>query len=148
MLPSVSFMYTSQPTPGIAFFGTTTIPPAHTVQVPGGRQALARSELVMIEVGAARGEIPRPNLVGAILLKARAVETGRPAVHRGDLALLLSLVTEPERLGASLSRSEERWIRRRDEMSDLAERADRRHGHRIVSVGRIHLTQVDLLQKC
>ena len=72
----------------------------------------------MIEVGAAHGEIPRPNLVGAILLKARAVEAGRPAVHRGDLALLLSLVSEPERLAASLSRSEERWIRRRDDMSD------------------------------
>ncbi len=51
-----------------------TIPPAHTVEVPAGTQALHRTEVVQIEVGEVRGSVPRPNLLGAILLKARSVD--------------------------------------------------------------------------
>jgi hypothetical protein len=96
----------------------TTVPPSHTVGVPGGRQALARTERIAVRVGGRRGELPRPDLPGAILLKARAVAMGRSAVHRVDLALLLSLVDDPDRVATGLSRREVSWIRRRREMDD------------------------------
>src|SRR5438876_5901395 len=51
-----------------------TVPPAHTVQVPGGTQALRRTELVSVRLGRRRGTLPRPNLLGAILVKTRAVD--------------------------------------------------------------------------
>jgi hypothetical protein len=51
-----------------------TIPPAHTLQVPGGTQALHRSELVDITIATRAGLVPRPNLLAAIVLKARAVD--------------------------------------------------------------------------
>jgi hypothetical protein len=50
-----------------------TIPPARTVSVPGGTQALHRTELIDVVLGEQVGQIPRPNLLGAILIKARAV---------------------------------------------------------------------------
>jgi hypothetical protein len=96
----------------------TTIPPAHTVAVPGGRQALARSESVTIELDGMEGDLPRPDLLGAILLKARAVDLGRAAVHRGDLALLLSLVEDPDHLATALRGGEAAWLRERAEMED------------------------------
>ncbi|HEY8807229.1 MAG TPA: hypothetical protein VIN70_06565 [Candidatus Limnocylindria bacterium] len=99
----------------------TTIPPAHTVEVPAGTQALHRSELVQIEAGAVRGSVPRPNLLGAILLKARAVDVDdAPDAQRSDLALLFSLVGDPDLLVAELRGSERSWIARRREMDDLA----------------------------
>jgi hypothetical protein len=57
----------------------TTIPPLRTVSIPGGRQALART----------------------------------------DLALLLSLIDEPDEMKGLLSITERRWLRRRSEMDDL-----------------------------
>ena len=80
-----------------------TIPPLHTVEVPGGRQALQRSEWVDVEVDGRRGRLPRPNHLGAILLKARAVgKDDAPANQRSDLALLLSLVDDPDGMAADL----------------------------------------------
>jgi hypothetical protein len=97
-----------------------TVPPAHTVEVPGGTQALHRSEWVEIEVGAVRGSVPRPNLLGAILLKARAVDVDdAPENQRGDLALLLSLVPDPDPMVKELKGHERSWIARRREMDDL-----------------------------
>src|SRR5438309_10813344 len=66
------------------------------------------------------GTIPRPELVGAILLKARAVEVDdAPTSQRSDLALLLSLVDEPDQARAVITPTERRWLRRRSEMDDL-----------------------------
>jgi len=97
----------------------TTIPPAHTVEVPGGTQALHRSERVAIEVGDVRGSVPRPNLLGAILLKVRAVDVDdAPENQRSDLALLLSLVPDPDALVSKLQGSERSWIARSREMDD------------------------------
>jgi hypothetical protein len=95
----------------------TTVAPAHTVQVPGGRQALARTEQVEVELGDLRGTIPRPNLLGAILIKARAVEvSAAKSAQRSDLALLLSFVDEPEALVGDLVGAEASWLRRRSEL--------------------------------
>ncbi|MBI3521767.1 MAG: hypothetical protein HY071_01550 [Chloroflexi bacterium] len=97
----------------------TTIPPAHTVEVPGGSQALRRSERVEIELGAIRGPVPRPNLLGAIPVKARAVDVDDvPENQRSDLALLLSFATDPEVLSSELEGNERSWIARRIEMDD------------------------------
>jgi hypothetical protein len=97
----------------------TTIPPAHTVEVPGGPQALDRTEWVDIEVDGIRGALPRPNLLGAILIKARAVEVDDvPDNQLSDVALLLSLVEDPEEMRGALRGEERSWLRRRSEMDD------------------------------
>jgi hypothetical protein len=97
----------------------TTIPPAHTVEVPGGTQALHRTERVEIEAGDVRGLVPRPSLLGAILLKARAVDVDdAPENQRSDLALLLSLVPDPDAVANDLERAERSWVARRREMDD------------------------------
>ncbi len=94
-----------------------TIPPAHTVEVPGGTQALRRTELVDVRLGRRRGRLPRPDLLGAILLKCRAVDVDdAPENQRADLALLLSFVGEPEQLAGRLVGRERSWLRRRREI--------------------------------
>jgi hypothetical protein len=95
-----------------------TVPPAHTVQVPGGTQALRRTELVSVRLGRRRGTLPRPNLLGAILVKTRAVDIDDvPANQRLDLALLLSFVDDADALAAELRGRERSWLSRRLEMN-------------------------------
>ncbi len=102
----------------------TTIPPARTVRVPGGSQALARTELVDLSLENQVAKIPRPNLLGAILLKARAVDVDdRPDHQRQDLAFLLSMVADPRALSRDLKPSERGWLRRRTELLDSGNRA-------------------------
>ena len=80
-----------------------TVPPAYTVEVPGGTQALRRSERVDVRHGRREGQLPRPNLLGAILVKARAVDiSDAPDDQRSDLALLLSFVEDRRVTGADL----------------------------------------------
>jgi len=99
----------------------TTVPPLHTVEVPGGRQALDRAEWVEVEVAGRRGRLPRPNLLGAILLKCRAIDIDdAPDNQRRDLALLLSLVDDPDVLVLSFQGHERAWLRSRAEMRDEA----------------------------
>ena len=50
----------------------TTVPPARTIQVPGSRQALDRSQLVNVRVRESEGVVRRPSLVGAFVAKAAA----------------------------------------------------------------------------
>ena len=96
-----------------------TIGRLHTVQVPGGTQALNRTHVQEVRIGRRRGRIPVPSLLGAILLKARAVGVDDvPENQRIDLALLLSLVGEIAPLREELRRTEKSWLRRRGEMGD------------------------------
>ena len=82
----------------------TTTPPGRTIQVPGGTQALARTELLPVECAGAQGHIPRPSLLGAIICKAAAVPVHRDRqIQLGDLALLLSLIADPPALALQLS---------------------------------------------
>jgi hypothetical protein len=96
-----------------------TLSPARTVAIPGGTQALRRTWLVDIKRKARTGRIPCPDLLGAILLKARAVEVDDvPASQLSDLAFLLSLVEDPRKLVGQFQGKERSWLRRRKELSD------------------------------
>lgn len=96
-----------------------TVGKLHTVQVPGGTQALHRTGLQDVRIGRRRGGIPVPSLLGAILLKARAVRVDdAPDNQRIDLAVLLSLVGDVEQIQRELQAREKTWLRRRAEMGD------------------------------
>jgi len=96
-----------------------TVGKLHTVQVPGGTQGLRRTQVQDVRIGARRGVIPVPNLLGAILLKARAVAVDDvPENQRLDLALLLSLVGDVDQIRKDIWPSEKTWLRRRAEMGD------------------------------
>jgi hypothetical protein len=85
-----------------------------TIQIPGGSQALKRTELVELRVA---GEKPvllrRPTLIGAILLKARALPVhSQPEDQRHDLVSLLALLDDPGAAREELSGTERGWLRR------------------------------------
>ncbi|MBT8211750.1 MAG: hypothetical protein KJN71_01260 [Acidimicrobiia bacterium] len=97
----------------------TTTPPGHTLQVPGGTQALDRTELVPVRVGDKTGLVPRPSLLGAIVGKAVAVGVDDvPDAQRQDLALLLSLVDDPLEMASHLSAKDVQRLRARAEFAD------------------------------
>ena len=52
---------------------TATVHGQRTVRVPGGSQALARSEEIVVRSRDTRGTLPRPDLLGALLVKIRAI---------------------------------------------------------------------------
>lgn len=102
----------------------TTTPPGRTVQVPGGTQALERTELVPVAFGDRSGLVPRPSLLSAIVGKAVAVDVDDvPEAQRLDLALLLSLVEDPLAAAAQLTRKDRQRLRARSEMADADQRA-------------------------
>lgn len=96
----------------------TTIKPARTISVPGSTQALRRSELMSVTINGREGRIPRPNLLGAILVKARAVDVDDvPESQLQDLAFLLSLVSDPHEIQEGITSTERGWLRRRTELA-------------------------------
>jgi len=115
-----------------------TIPPARTIRVPGGSQALRRTRRVLATLERETVELPCPSLVGGILLKARAVEVGEdPDKHRRDLAFLLSAVTDPRAEREDMKATERGWLRRRGELLDLSHPAWR--GVKAAEDGRLAL---------
>ncbi len=83
-----------------------------TIQIPGGTQALERIEVVEIVVGGVSAQVRRPTLLGALLLKARALPVhSRPEDQREDLITLLALVKDPDAMGRSLTQAERGWLR-------------------------------------
>jgi hypothetical protein len=94
-----------------------TIGKLKTVQVSGGSQALSRTEVVLIRIaGSPPVAMRRPTLLGAILIKARAVtkrRKGKFHSDRQDLIRLLSYVEDPRALahGEQLKSTERRWLR-------------------------------------
>ena len=90
------------------------------VGIPGGSQALARSETVLVRIGERSFELSRPSLLGAILIKARSLMVhSDPASQREDLLRLLSLVDEPRELATELRGTERGWLRRAEQRLDL-----------------------------
>lgn len=87
-------------------YGTVT-----TFSAPGGTQALARTETVEVEIDSRRFRLRRPSLLGAVLMKARALPGHKDLdAQRADLVLLLSLIDDPRELAAEISRAERRWL--------------------------------------
>jgi hypothetical protein len=87
-----------------------------TIQVPGGTQALFRTEVVRVSLdGGPPVELRRPSLLGAILIKARAVGAQRDKLDsdRQDLIRLLSFVDDPRAIAAAgqLRDTEKGWLR-------------------------------------
>jgi len=88
-----------------------------TFQTPGGTQALRRAEVVMVSLdGQEAIAVRRPSLLGAILIKARALAAERKDKFdsdRQDLVLLLSLVRDPRAIATEgeLRKSEKNWLR-------------------------------------
>lgn len=88
-----------------------------TIRVPGGSQALSRTEMVLVSLdGAPPVAVRRPNLLGAILIKACAVAKKRREKFesdRQDLIRLLSFVEDPRALATEggLKKGERRWLR-------------------------------------
>jgi hypothetical protein len=90
----------------------TTTPPGRTLEVPGGRRALARATPVWVTVGSRTGRLLRPDELGAIVVKLGAIGTpGDPGKHYEDLAFLLSILTDPLDARASLSTNERSKLR-------------------------------------
>lgn len=98
-----------------------TIGGARTVRVPGGTQALRRSVHTEVRARSTVGFVPLPNLLGAILVKIRAILVDdEPEAQRQDAAFLLSLVDDPDPLLEDLSRTESGWLRRHEYLADSA----------------------------
>lgn len=96
----------------------------HAVGIPGGSQALARSEAVTVRIDGHTFELQRPTLAGAILIKARSLLKHRdPDAQRLDLLRLLSLVPDPRAMRADLRKTERRWLRNVEAQLRFGERA-------------------------
>ena len=82
----------------------TTTKPGRTVEVPGGTQALERSEQVEVHHENRRVLVPRTSLLGAVVGKAAACALpGNNHRHLRDLALLCALVPDPFSLAEELT---------------------------------------------
>lgn len=88
-----------------------TSPPGRTIEVPGGTQALSRTELITVIHEDRTGSLPRPDLLGAMIGKAAATSLPEPDRHYRDLALLLSLVEDPFTLADELKPKDRQRLR-------------------------------------
>lgn len=90
----------------------TTIPPASTMEIPGGSRAIATRRDVEVRVAdVAVGILPVPSLAGAIILKVRAWEQRRADRDAEDVVRLLALIRDVEDIRAELKPSERRALR-------------------------------------
>lgn len=77
-----------------------------TLSTPGAQQAIQRSELIDVNVAGTRGQVPRPNLLGALVVKAAAY--GVPADplrdrHLTDLAVLAAMIRRNDNIAIQLT---------------------------------------------
>jgi hypothetical protein len=64
-----------------------------TLAAPGGTQALRRSDAVAVTVAGRQGQVRRPNLVGALVMKAAAHSVGTDVRrHRLDFVVLATIL--------------------------------------------------------
>ncbi|MEX0952789.1 MAG: hypothetical protein WDZ26_03065 [Nitriliruptoraceae bacterium] len=79
----------------------TTVPPLRAPQLPGTRQALDRTQRVTVHLDNRVAAIPRPDLLGALVVKACAAAGDHvrgPQRHLEDLARLYQIVGDPAAL--------------------------------------------------
>ncbi|MEO8633414.1 MAG: hypothetical protein ABI466_08630 [Chloroflexota bacterium] len=98
-----------------------TVGKLHTVEVPGGTQALRRTQVQEVRIGKRRGRIPVPDLLGAILLRlAQSRSMTCPKTNGSISQSFLSLVGDVGLIRKDLRTTEKSWLRRRAEMGDPA----------------------------
>lgn len=98
-----------------------------TLSIPGGTQALKRSEDVEVAMDGRKSVVVhRPDLLGAILLKARALMKSRNKFEsdREDFIRLLTLVSDPRALATEshLRKTEQRWLQKSKSRADLQDK--------------------------
>jgi hypothetical protein len=82
------------------------------IGIPGGSQALSRSETVNVTVEGRVFALSRPTLLGAILIKARSLMVhSDPESQREDLLRLLSIIEDPGQAANELRKTERGWLR-------------------------------------
>jgi hypothetical protein len=97
-----------------------TVENFRTVRVPGGSQALHRTSPVAIRSRSVTGTVPLPDLLGAILVKVRAIDVDdEPAAQRSDVAVLLSLIKDPDELVGQITGKERGWLRQHPCFGDM-----------------------------
>jgi hypothetical protein len=90
------------------------------IGVPGGSQALSRSQTVTVTVQGSSFELRRPTLLGAILIKARSLMVhSDPETQREDLLRLLALIDDPRQTATELRTTERRWLRAAEQRLNL-----------------------------
>ena len=85
-----------------------------TLPTQGGTQALARSEVVAVTVDGREGFVRRPNLVGALVVKAAAhTNVGDHDLrrHRRDFLVLAGLITASDFGNEQLSKKDRRRLK-------------------------------------
>ena len=85
-----------------------------TLPTEGGTQALRRTEVVAVSVDGREGFVRRPNLVGALVVKAAAhTNTGDRDLrrHRRDFVVLAGLITASDFVGEDVNRTDRRRLR-------------------------------------
>jgi hypothetical protein len=91
------------------------------IGVPGGSQALARSEVVTVAVEGRSFELRRPALLGAVLIKARSLMVHNdPETQREDLLALLAIIEDPREMASELRKSERGWLRDAEQRMNLS----------------------------
>lgn len=102
-----------------------TLPGLRTIQIPGGTQALGRTELVRVVLDDSGREfmLRRPTLTGALLVKARSLRVHkRTDDQRRDVATLLSLIDDPVAMRDEIARegkSQIKWLRQIETKLDI-----------------------------
>ncbi|MEX0836181.1 MAG: hypothetical protein WD010_08830 [Nitriliruptor sp.] len=98
----------------------TTVPPLTTVSIPGGSQALRRTAVRHVVVGDRQGRLPVPDLLGALIIKARAAAKDRgptsdpehrPERHPEDLAVLFACATDLRAVADGITSKERKALR-------------------------------------
>lgn len=92
-----------------------------TIQVKGGTQALARSELIEVKAGERTAAIPVPSLLAAILMKAQTARLRERESDRFDLALLLSCVNDGRSIREQMTPKEIRSLAKFEQSLERAE---------------------------
>jgi hypothetical protein len=90
------------------------------VGVPGGSQALSRSETVTVTVQGRSFELTRPTLLGAVLINATSLMVhSDPESQREDLLRLLALIDDPRQTATELRKPERKWLRDAEQRLDF-----------------------------
>lgn len=95
----------------------TTMPPLRTVPMTGGSRALNRTTVRDVVLGDRVGQVPVPDLLGALVIKSRAATADRtptadpghrPERHPEDLAVLYACATDLRALAADTTNRDRR----------------------------------------